>query len=139
MFLSVCLSYPLLFFPLLPVLCPHDMSTTTYTTQPQGLALCSRCHPAWDPSGSRQGHPRYTGARTTGRLWVARHQRHKRRSQDAMTHHPSTPKHQSSDKHKMKMIMITLVIGRSRKNWPKSSSPELERISKMSQKIISCS
>ena len=26
---------------------PHDMSTTTYTTQPQGLALCSRCHPAW--------------------------------------------------------------------------------------------
>ena len=26
---------------------PHDMSTTTYTTQPQGLALCSRCRPAW--------------------------------------------------------------------------------------------
>ena len=26
---------------------PHDMSTTTYTTQLQGLALFSRCHPAW--------------------------------------------------------------------------------------------
>ena len=26
---------------------PHDMSTTTCTSQPQGLALCSRCHPAW--------------------------------------------------------------------------------------------
>ena len=26
------------------------------------------------PSGSRQGHPRYTGARSAGRLWVARTQ-----------------------------------------------------------------
>ena len=52
----------------------------------------------WHPSGSRQGHPRYTGDRTTGRPWVARHQRHNWRSQDA-THHPTTPKHQSSDKH----------------------------------------
>ena len=26
---------------------PHGMSTTTHTTQPQGLALCSRCHPGW--------------------------------------------------------------------------------------------
>ena len=52
----------------------------------------------WHPSGSRQGHSRHTGAQTTGRPWVARHQRHKWRSQDAMTHHPSTPKHQSSDK-----------------------------------------
>ena len=31
----------------------------------------------WHPSGSGQGHPRYTGARTTERPWVARHQRHK--------------------------------------------------------------
>ena len=36
---------------------PHDMSTTTYTTQPQGLALCSRCHQGhrWNPSGSGKG------------------------------------------------------------------------------------
>ena len=27
--------------------CPQHMSTTTNTAQPQGLALCSRCHPAW--------------------------------------------------------------------------------------------
>ena len=58
----------------------------------------------WHFSGSRQGHPRYTGARTTGRPWVARHQRHKWRSQDAMTHHPNTPKHQSSDKQNQKIV-----------------------------------
>ena len=44
------------------------LTTTTYTT------LCSRCHPAWHrrhPSGSRQRHPRYTGAVTTGgRGWL---------------------------------------------------------------------
>ena len=47
--------------------CPQHMSNTTNTAQPQGLALCFRCHPAWasegTPGGSRQGHRRYTGAR----------------------------------------------------------------------------
>ena len=59
---------------------PHDMSTTTNTTQPQGLALCSRCHPAWASVA-----PQWVPARTptvhwgcyNGRPWVARHQRHK--------------------------------------------------------------
>ena len=32
---------------------PHDMSTTTCTTQPQGLAICSRCHPAWASEASQ--------------------------------------------------------------------------------------
>ena len=43
------------------------------------------------PSGSWQGHPRYTGAWVTGRPWVARHQHHIWQSQDAMTHHPDSP------------------------------------------------
>ena len=80
---------------------PHDMSTTTDTTQPQGLALCSRCHPAWAleaPQRVLARTPRYTGARTTGRPRVARHQRHKWEGQDAMTHQPDSPTHTSSDK-----------------------------------------
>ena len=59
---------------------PHDMSTTTYTTQPQGLALCSRCHPAL-ASEAPQCFPARTPTvhwgRFNGRPWVARHQRHK--------------------------------------------------------------
>ena len=59
---------------------PQDMSTTTCTTQPQGLALCSRYHPAWASEA-----PQWVPARTptvhwgryNGRPWVARHQRHK--------------------------------------------------------------
>ena len=47
----------------------------------------------------RSCHPRYTGVRTTGRPRVARHQRHKWQSQDAMTHHPDSPTQMSSDKH----------------------------------------
>ena len=32
--------------------CPQHMSTTTNTAQPQGLTLCSRCHPAWASEGT---------------------------------------------------------------------------------------
>ena len=35
--------------------CPQHMSTTTNTAQPQGLALCSRCHPAWASEGTPVG------------------------------------------------------------------------------------
>ena len=51
---------------------PHDMSTTTYTTQPQGLALCSRCHLAWASEA-----PQWVPARTPtvhghARIWPNR-------------------------------------------------------------------
>ena len=47
----------------------HQNSTTTkgWRSAPNALLPGRRR----DPSGSRQGHPRYIGARTTGRLWVA--------------------------------------------------------------------
>ena len=35
--------------------CPQHMSTTTNTAQPQGLALCSRCIPAWASEGTPVG------------------------------------------------------------------------------------
>ena len=35
--------------------CPQHMSTTTYIMQPPGLALCSRCHPAWASEGTPVG------------------------------------------------------------------------------------
>ena len=35
--------------------CPQHMSTTTNTAQPQGLALCSRCNPAWASEGTPVG------------------------------------------------------------------------------------
>ena len=40
------------------------MSTTTYTTQPQGLVLCSRCHPAWASEA-----PQWVPARTPTVHW----------------------------------------------------------------------
>ena len=71
------------------------MSTTTYTTQPQRLALCSRCHPGHrkHPSGSRQGHPRDTGTVTTGgRGWPDTNDTNvKSRCNDASTKHSKTP------------------------------------------------
>ena len=55
--------------------CPHHRSTTTNTAQPQRvgvlLPMPSCLGIGGHPSGSRQGHPRYTGAQTTGRPWVA--------------------------------------------------------------------
>ena len=60
------------------------------------------------PSGSRQGHPRYTGARVTVRSWVARHQRHKCQSQDAMTHHPDSPTHMSSDNSRSQKVCMRI-------------------------------
>ena len=39
---------------------PHDMSTATQTTQTQGLALCSRCHPAWAPVALQRGRGKDT-------------------------------------------------------------------------------
>ena len=55
--------------------CPHHKSTTTNTAQPHKvgalLPMPSCLGIGGHPSGSRQGHPRYTGARTTGRPWVA--------------------------------------------------------------------
>ena len=55
----------------------RDDHITSRLQPPQkGLALCLRCHPAWaqeHPCGSCQGHPRYTGAVTTGgRGWPDR-------------------------------------------------------------------
>ena len=35
--------------------CPQHVSTTTNTAQPQGLALCSRCHLAWASEGTPVG------------------------------------------------------------------------------------
>ena len=55
---------------------PHDMSTTTCTTQPQGLALCSRCHLAWAsvaPQWVPARTPTVHWGRYNGRPWVARH------------------------------------------------------------------
>ena len=80
---------------------PHDMSITTNTTQPQELALCSRCHPAWASAA-----PQWFPARTLTVHWGPNNEEAvdgptpttQTRRQDAMTHHPSTPKQQSSDK-----------------------------------------
>ena len=44
--------------------CPQHVSTTTNTAQPQGLALCSRCHPAW----ASEGVPAGPGKDTHGTL-----------------------------------------------------------------------
>ena len=73
----------------------------------------------WHPNGSRQGHPRYTGSRTTGRPWVARHLRRKWRKQDALTHHPSTPKHQSSDKQFCETYLCQKNVGAQRSHKQK--------------------
>ena len=35
--------------------CPQHMSNTTNTAQPQGLALCSQCHPVWASEGTPVG------------------------------------------------------------------------------------
>ena len=55
--------------------CPHHRPTTTNTAQPQRvgalLPMPSCLGIGGHSSGSRQGHPRYTGARTTERPWVA--------------------------------------------------------------------
>ena len=57
-----------------------------------------------------ESSPQWVPARTPavhwghyyGRPWVARHQCHKWQSQEAMTHHPDSTTHMSSDKHNMK-------------------------------------
>ena len=83
--------------------CPHHRSTTTNTAQPQRvgalLPMPSCLGIGGHPSGSRQGHPRYTGARTTGRPWVAHTnaQRAKCTCHDAYSRQSNT--HKYSDKH----------------------------------------
>ena len=70
---------------------PHDMSTNT--TQPQGLALCSRCHLAW---ASEAPHT------TRGRGWPDTNDTNvKSRCNDASSKHS---KNQSSDKHETNMV-----------------------------------
>ena len=54
--------------------CPQHVSTTTNTTQPQGLALCSRCHPAWASEGtpvrpSKDTHGTLGPGKRGGRGW----------------------------------------------------------------------
>ena len=51
--------------------CPHDVSTTTNTAQPQGLALCSRCHLAWASEGTPVGPGKDThGTLGSRQTWV---------------------------------------------------------------------
>ena len=61
--------------------CPHHKSTTTNTAQPQKvgalLPMPSCLGIGGHPSGSRQGHPRYTGARYNGEAVGGPHQRPK--------------------------------------------------------------
>ena len=79
--------------------CPHHRSTTTNTAQPQrvgALLPMPSCLGigGGTPSGSRQGHPRYSGARRTVRPWVAHTnaQRAKRTCHDAHSfQHTSLP------------------------------------------------
>ena len=81
--------------------CPHHRFTTTNTAQPLrvgALLPMPSClgiggHPRW----SQQGHPRYTGARTTGRPWVAQTQRAKCTCHQAYSRQSNT--HKSLDKH----------------------------------------
>ena len=80
---------------------------TTYTTQPQGLVLwwlntLDESSPQWVPAST----PTVRWGRYDGRPWVARHQRHKWQSQDAMTHHPDSTRHMSSDKHFTKKLFL---------------------------------
>ena len=76
--------------------CPHHRSTTTNTAQPQRvgalLPMPSCLGIGGHPSLSQQGHPRYTGARTTGRTWVAHTnaQRAKRTCHDAYSRQSNT-------------------------------------------------
>ena len=72
---------------------------TTCTTQPQGLALwwlitLDESSPLWVSART----PTVYWGRYDGRPWVARHQRHKWQSQDAMTHHPDSTTQMPSDK-----------------------------------------
>ena len=79
--------------------CPHHRSTTTNTAQPQGLALCSRCHPS-------EGTPVRPGKDTHGTLGPE--QRGGRgwptptAQNGEVPHAPDSPKHMSSDKQKEK-------------------------------------
>ena len=76
--------------------CPHHRSTTTNTAQPQRvgalLPMPSCLGIGRHSSGSRQGHSRYTGERTTGRPWVAHTnaQRAKRTCHDAYSRQSNT-------------------------------------------------
>ena len=76
--------------------CPQHMSTITNEAQPQRvgalLPMPSCLGIGGYPSGSRQGHPRYTGARSAGRPWVARTNapRAKYRLNDACTRQHKT-------------------------------------------------
>ena len=76
-----------------------DKSTRQSWPRSRQWPLARRNHKGWrfGPSGSRQGHPRYTGAVTTEGCGRA-DQRQKWQSQDAMTHHPDSTTHMSSDK-----------------------------------------
>ena len=60
----------------------------------RGLALCSRCHPAWEPAKTPTAH----WGPDNGEVVNGPKQRHNWRSHDAMTHHPDSPTHKSSDK-----------------------------------------
>ena len=72
--------------------CPHHRPTTTNTAQPQRFGALLPMPSCLGIGGSRQGHPRYIGARTTGRPWVAHTnaQRAKRTCHDAYSRQSNT-------------------------------------------------
>ena len=89
---------------------PTQRNHKGWRSAPDAILLGHR----WHPSGSRQGHPRYTGAQTTGRPWVARHQRHKWRSHQ----NTSPPTNRMCVKLPIEQVKISGFRARLQSVWP---------------------